>query len=139
VDPALGRTEALHTLRNSQESAPVLSPALLKYVALYGGYVVFLHAVDGPWRHWKDGRAGQAIDPWTLQHVLWGALGSYMGLPPTQILVLSSINEMVEARIRKKRPDLLWGTPESAHNVFMDLVATLAGWKLADLLAKRLA
>lgn len=133
MDPALERTKALHTLRNSQE-APGHTSALLKYVAAYGAYVIFLHAVDGPWRTWKDGREGRAIDPWTLQHVLWGALGAYMGLPPTKMMILSSINEMVEARIRKKRPDLLWGSPESAGNVFMDLVATLAGWKIADLM-----
>ena len=106
-------------------------------MALYGGYVFFLHAVDGPWRHWKDGREGQAVDPWTVQHVLWGALGSYMGLAPTQVLLLSSLNEMAEAWVRKTHPDALWGSPESTHNVFMDLVATLAGWKLAELLTKR--
>lgn len=57
-----------------------------------------------------------------------------MGLHPTKILILSSINELVEAQVRKQRPDLLWGTPESPNNVFMDIVATLAGWKLAEVL-----
>jgi hypothetical protein len=131
VDPALGRTAALYSLRNGQDSEG-LSPALIKYCVLYGGYVVFLHAVDGPWRHWKTEPA--TLDPWTLQHVLWGALGQHMGLGPAQILVLSSINELVEFGVRKLRPDLLWGTPETTSNVFMDLVATLAGYKLAEVL-----
>jgi hypothetical protein len=65
---------------------------------------------------------------------MWGALGSYMGLAPTQIMVLSTINELVEFGVRKLRPDLLWGTPETSSNVFMDLVATLAGYKLAEVL-----
>lgn len=108
---------------------------LLKYAGSYALYVAFLHAVDGPWRDWKEGREGQAVDPWTGQHVLWGALGSYMGLGPGQVLVLSTINELVEWGVRTYRPDLLWGSPESPQNVFMDLVATLAGWKLADVLA----
>jgi len=53
-------------------------------------------------------------------------------------LVLSTLNEMAEAWVRKKQPGL-WGSPESTHDAFMDIVATLAGWKLADFVAKRLA
>jgi hypothetical protein len=112
------------------------TPALLKYSAAYAGYVVFLHAVDGPWRHWKEGREGKALDPWTGQHVLWGALGAYMGLSPRQVLILSSVNELVEYGVRSLRPDLLWGSPESPQNVFMDLAATLAGWKIAELITR---
>lgn len=122
-------------LRSNPKPSQGISPALIKYVALYGGYVVFLHAVDGPWRSWKTEPA--AVDPWTLQHVLWGALGSYMGLTPIQVLALSSVNELVEYGVRKARPDLLWGTPESNANVFMDLVATLAGWKLGEFVVDR--
>lgn len=120
---------------NGQEGA--ISPALLKYTAAYAAYVAFLHAVPGPWRHWKDGREGKALDPWTGQHVLWGALGAAMGLKPTQVLVLSTINELAEWGLRTYRPDLLWGSPESPQNVFMDLAATLAGWKLAEFLMRK--
>jgi hypothetical protein len=114
-----------------------LTPALLKYSAAYAAYVAFLHAVDGPWRNWKVGREGQALDGWTIQHVLWGALGAYVGLTPKQVLILSTVNELVEYGVRTYRPDLLWGSPESPQNVFMDLAATLAGWKIAELIAKR--
>jgi hypothetical protein len=113
-----------------------LPPALIKYSLAYGVYVVALHAVDGPWRDWKEGREGQAIDPWTGQHVLWGALGAYMGLGPGQVLVLGTINELVEWGVRTYRPDLLWGSPESPNNVFMDIVATMAGWKLGEMLTR---
>jgi len=120
--------------------APVTGPpdqrsVLFKYVALYGAYVVALHVVPGPWKNWKKGREGKALDPWTLQHVLWGALGQRMGLTATEVLYLGTVNEIAEAGIRTLRPDLLWGTPESPSNVLADLVATWAGWGLGKLLA----
>jgi hypothetical protein len=110
---------------------PGRKPINWKYVGAYAAYVAFLHAVDGPWRHWKRGRSGQALDPWTLQHVLWGAIAERMGVDRDQLMALSTVNEAVEAGVRTFRPDLLWGTPESPANVIMDLVANWAGWELA--------
>ncbi len=124
------------SLSQAQNSQAAL-PALIKYSAAYAAYVAFLHAVDGPWRHWKDGHEGQAVDPWTYQHVLWGGIGAAMGLTARQVLILGSVNELVEWGVRTYRPDLLWGSPESRANVFMDLVASLAGWKLAELLTRQ--
>lgn len=115
--------------------AQLFPPNLLKYSALYLGYVAFLHTVDGPWRHWKDGREGAVFDPWTLQHVLWGVLGQRMGLGPAQILTLSTLNEAAEYYVRTCCPDLLWGTPETPHNVAMDVIANMIGWKLGEVLA----
>jgi hypothetical protein len=122
----------LHQVQNGQKA--FLTSALIKYSAAYAAYVAFLHAVDGPWRHWKDGREGAAVDPWTGQHVLWGTLGSFMGLTPKQILILGTVNELVELGVRTYRPDLLWGSPESPQNVFFDLMASLVGWELGELL-----
>jgi hypothetical protein len=122
-----------------QNGQAFVTPALIQYSAAYAAYVAFLHAVDGPWRHWKEGREGKAIDPWTTQHVLWGALGAAMGLSPKQVLILGSVNELVEWGVRTCRPDLLWGSPESPTNVFMDLTASLVGWKLGEMLTKKAA
>jgi hypothetical protein len=110
-----------------------LNSNLVKYSALYGAYVVALHAIDGPWQHWKEGWEGRAVDPWTSQHLLWGLIGQRMGLNQNEILVLTTINEAVELGVRTFRPDLLWGSPESPRNVIVDIVATWAGWKLGEL------
>jgi hypothetical protein len=99
---------------------------------LYAGYVVFLHAVDGPWRHWKDGREGEAVDLWLVQHLLWGAIAQRMGLSPKQLFMLGTVNELVEFGVRKLRPDLLWGSPESGANVALDLIGNIAGWLIAE-------
>jgi hypothetical protein len=45
----------------------------------------------------------------------------------------------VEWGVRTCRPDLLWGSPESPTNVFMDLTASLVGWKLGEMLTKKAA
>jgi hypothetical protein len=92
--------------------------------------VLFLHAVDGPWRHWKENRESHLFDPWSLTHVAWGAIGAHMGLSAREVMVLSTINEAAEWGVRASRPDLLWGTPESSGNVLVDLVATWGGWAL---------
>ncbi len=102
-----------------------------RYVALYGAYVAALHALDGPWRRWKFGWEGRAVDPWTLQHLLWGAIAQRVGVGPGQLALLGLANEAVEAGVRHYRPDLLWGTPETPLNVAADLVANQAGWELA--------
>lgn len=107
-----------------------------KYVAAYGAYVLALHAVEGPWRRWKVGYEGAAVDPWTLTHALWGAIAHRMGVSRSQLLVLSAANEGAEWATRTFRPDLLWGTPETSANVGVDLVATLAGWELARLVGR---
>lgn len=106
-----------------------------RFVALYGAYVAGLHVFDGPWRRWKSGYEGAALDPWTLQHVLWGAIANSMSVGRGQLAVLAVANEVVEAGVRALRPDLLWGTPETPANVAVDLVATLAGWELARRIA----
>ena len=88
-------------------------PINWRLVAAYSAYVVGLHVVDGPWRSWKKGRAGKAVDPWTLQHVLWGVIAERMRVGREQILLLSAVNEVVELGVRTFRPDMLWGTPET--------------------------
>ena len=101
---------------------------MIRYIAMYGAYVAFLHAVPGPWRKWSK---GQVVDWWTVMHVAWGALAERTGLSIQQLMVLTTANEIGEAGIRKYRPDLLWGTPEPWPNVAMDLVFTAMGHKLA--------
>ena len=100
-----------------------------KYSLAYLAYVTALHLIPGPWKQWKVGRAGRATDPWTLQHLLWGALGKAMGLSLTEVMVLSVANEALEAGVRRYRPDLLWGTPETPKNVVVDLLGVAAGWQ----------
>ena len=105
------------------------------YVGSYAAYVAFLHAVPGPWRHWKR-KSGRAIDPWTGSHILWGAYARIMGIPLVELTALAAANEVGEYAIRRTRPDLLWGSPESTMNVFVDMVATGLGWLLAAMLMR---
>ena len=105
-----------------------------KFVALYTSYVLALHAIDGPWKHWKEGYEGRAFDPWSFQHVIWGLIAQRMGLERNQIMALSAINEAVEMGVRAVRPDLLWGSPETPLNVITDLGATWAGWEMGRFL-----
>lgn len=100
---------------------------VVAYSALYGLYVLYLHTTPGPWRAWKQ-EAGAAIDPWFATHLAWGALAKLVGIGPGALLGLGALNEIVEAELRRRRPDLLWGTPESLPNVAMDLVGNQAGW-----------
>jgi hypothetical protein len=104
---------------------------LVSYSLAYGAYVAFLHVVPGPWRNWKRGYEGQALDPWTLQHVLWGVIARRWGLTQGQLLALSAANELIEYGVRSRRPDLLWGTPETPANVAVDIAANAAGWWIA--------
>lgn len=106
----------------------------LAYCALYAVYVAALHAIDGPWRRWKEERPGKAVDGWTATHIVWGMIGRRMGVSEHDVLILSTLNEAVEAGVRTFRPDLLWGSPESAANVLTDMVATYAGYKLEEVL-----
>ena len=104
---------------------------LAAFIGFYGGYVLFLHLVDGPWKQWKLGREGQAVDPWTATHIAWGAIGQRFGLTVKEVMVLSTVNEALEYEIRRSRPELLWGEPESPANVLVDIAATWAGYALA--------
>jgi len=109
-----------------------VNPRLAAFAGLYGGYVLFLHLVDGPWRHWKRGREGRAVvDPWTATHVVWGAIGQRFGLSAKEVMILGAVNEALEFEVRRSRPDLLWGEPESPANVIVDMAATWAGFELA--------
>ena len=107
---------------------------VVKYSLLFAASVAAIHLVkNGPWRTWKQGRfEGKAVDPWTLQHVMWGMIANRMGLTVEQHAVLGAINEVGELWIRRNRPGSLWGTPESPVNVAVDLLANTAGWYLAD-------
>lgn len=105
---------------------------VVPFALLYGAYVVTLHAVDGPWRQWKVGREGRAIDPWTGQHVMWGAIAQRMGVSQGALFALGVVNEGIELATRTYRPDLLWGTPESPANVAVDLGSAAAGWWMAS-------
>lgn len=98
---------------------------LVPFLLAYGGYVLTLHLVVGPWRSWSR---GEALDNWTLTHVAWGAIAKRMGLSARELLVLSLLNEGVEWWLRRNRPDLLWGEPETLLNVALDLGATGVGW-----------
>ncbi len=107
---------------------------LLRYVGLYGAYVLFLHTIPGPWHTWKEGREGKAIDPWTVSHVAWGLLGQRLGLTASKVTLLGSVNELVEHGVSAYRSDLLWGQPDVPANTAMDMVALLAGWGVGYLL-----
>lgn len=102
---------------------------LAGYVGLYTAYVVFLHAVDGPWKRWR--RYG-VIDAWTATHVAWGALARAMGVPEGTLVLLAASNELVELGTRRWRPDLVWGAPETNANIAMDVVSTWIGWRIAS-------
>jgi hypothetical protein len=108
---------------------------IVTYSLSYAAYVAFMHGVHGPWRKWKVGYEGRAVDPWTLQHVLWGFLAQRWGLTQKQLLVLGAANELVEYWARVKRPDLLWGTPETVSNVAADLGAAAMGYWISDTLS----
>lgn len=102
-----------------------MRPELLKFVAAYGAYVVFLHAVPGPWQRWPK---GENVDNWTWTHVLWGAIAKRMGVTAGELAVLVAANEGIEAVARAKRPDLLFGSPEGPGNVWVDVGATMAAF-----------
>ena len=106
-----------------------MRPEVIRYVLLYGAVVTGMHLVDGPWKKWTKGKA---IDPWTWTHVAWGSAGKIMGLTATEMFLLASANEVIEFGFRKTRPDLLWGTPESAANVTLDVAANMAGYYGAE-------
>jgi hypothetical protein len=53
-----------------------------------------------------------------------------MGLSRREFVALGRLNEVAEFVIRKTRPDLLWGSPESFGNVVGDLVANRIGYEL---------
>jgi len=111
-----------------------VSKNLIAYCALYAAYVAALHAIDGPWRRWKEERPGKAVDGWTATHVIWGMIGRRMGVTEHEVLVLTTLNEAVEFGVRVTRPDLLWGSPESAANVLTDMVSTYVGYKIEEFL-----
>lgn len=111
----------------------MIRPRVKSFVATYAAYVLFLHAVDGPWRRWKKGRQRPAVDPWTLQHLGWGAIARAWGLTREEFFALGLANEAVELATRIARPDLLWGSPESLPNVAVDIAANAAGFELAGL------
>ncbi len=100
------------------------------FLLAYALYVAFLNTVPGPWRDWK-GEKAKATDPWTLQHVIWGAIASAAGYSQKELLALGLLNELVELAVRRLRPDLLWGTPETPANVVVDLLAAALGHRVA--------
>jgi len=104
-----------------------------KYLGMYAAYVGALHLMDGPWRHWSKGRV---VDPWTLTHVAWSVLGQRMGLPLKTVMGLTVANEIIEAALRRQRPDLLFGTPEGAANVAADIAANYVGYIAAQRLTQ---
>jgi hypothetical protein len=111
----------------------VLSSAALKFSGLFLAYVTAIHLVDGPWRRWKKGREGDALDPWTLSHVASGFIANRMGVGEGEFMALGVVNEVAELWIRENRPDLLWGEPESPGNVAADIAANWLGYKLGGL------
>ena len=105
---------------------------VLPYVLAYGGYVAALHAVPGPWHTWKRGYELRAVDPWTGQHLIWGAVAQRFGLTPGQLMILGVLNEVGELLVRRYRPQWLWGQPDVPMNLVVDLAANLAGWYAAE-------
>ena len=101
----------------------------MPFIASYATYVALIHAVPGPWRAWK--KAPKSLDTWTLTHLFWGALAQRMGLTIHDVMALGTVNEAIEAYVRLYRPDLIWGSPETARNVMLDLAATGGGWYVA--------
>jgi hypothetical protein len=95
------------------------------FLAIYAAWVVLVNAAPGPWRRWTR---GQTVDPWTLTHVAFGALAYEKGLSLVELNVLGVLNEAAEAGLRRRRPDLLWGEPESGSNIVADVAANSAGW-----------
>ena len=89
---------------------------VVPFLALYAGYVTFLHVSPGPWHRWKVGREGSPTDPWTGQHILWGVIAQRMGLTLNQLMALGTLNEVGELLIAEYQPHWLWGQPESKAN-----------------------
>lgn len=106
-------------------------------MAWYAAYVAALHVVPGPWRQWKRDHAGSAIDPWTWTHLVWGLIAERMGISRRDFSIMGVTNEVVELGVRKARPDLLWGSPETAGNVIVDLAANALGWELGRMTRRR--
>lgn len=102
-----------------------------RYLAWYAAYVAGVHLLPGPWRRWEKGRL---VDNWTWTHLVWGALAQRMGLPLQTAVLLAAANEAGEAVLRRRRPGLVFGSPEGPANVAVDVAANAVGWKAAQLL-----
>lgn len=102
---------------------------LAQYICLYGGCVLAVNTINGPWRNWSR---GTVLDMWTLTHVFWGWLGAKMDQSLGQQLALASSNELLEFFLRKYRPDLLWGEREAPWNIPADVAGNIFGWKLGS-------
>ena len=105
------------------------------YVVTYGVFVYALHAIKPlteATSQWKAQSGNGHVDKWLYFHAFWGVLARLYGLSGGETLGLAVVNEGGEALVRRYRPDLLWGTPESSKNVALDLVVTGMGWALTD-------
>lgn len=106
---------------------------LFSFIAAYGAYFVFLHAVDGPWTGWK--KKPGLYDNWTLTHLAWAAIAKRWGITLEELMIMTVANEGAEWVLRQTRPDLLFGTEESWGNVARDVALTALAYKLTP--AKR--
>ncbi len=103
-----------------------MNPNTLRAIGAYGGYVLFVHMVDGPWKQWDK---GTCVDWWTVTHLACMSIARRMGVPFRDAMVLGVLNEVGEALVRRYRPDLLFGGPEPPCNIVMDLVANYVGYR----------
>ena len=106
---------------------------LLKFSALFGSYVLVLHAFDGPWRNWTKKGENSTFDTWTLTHFVWGGIAREFDIDLKTLNMLGVGNEIAEYSLRKIKFMGLWGEPETPTNMAVDLIAAAAGWKTWDL------
>ena len=109
----------------------MIEQRILNYSALYGAYVLFLHLIPGPWLQWKQKYPHKPIDPWTSQHIIWGIIAQKMDIKFNELLILGTLNEIIEVLVRRYRPEWLWGAPDISVNALFDLAANQAGWLVA--------
>jgi hypothetical protein len=71
------------------------------------------------------------IDAWTLVHGLWGYLGKKQGLTTTQIMIISTLYELIEDTVIENGMNQVGWTKEEKHNALVDILAAYLGSELA--------
>ena len=71
------------------------------------------------------------VDRWTLIHALWGYAGKKHGLTTTQIMIISTLYELVEDAVIDKGLNRVGWTKEEKHNALVDILAAYLGSELA--------
>ena len=71
------------------------------------------------------------VDYWTIVHSLWGFIGTRQGLTTTQVMLVSTLYELVEDRVIEQGMKNLGWTKEAKHNALVDILAAYIGSEMA--------